>query len=71
MEARVRKTIELTKEVFNNLYGNAYLKGKYGDPEWMDIIINDLKREGTVIKFVTEKQVQAKKELTGLGRINL
>jgi len=65
-----QRTLEVTKEAFNNLYGNAYLKGKYGE-DWVDIVINDLKKEGTVIKFVTEKQVQAKKELTGLGRINL
>jgi len=65
------KTLEITKESFNNIYGNAYLKGKYGDPEWMDIIINNLRREGTIIKFVAEKQIQAKKKLESINNINL
>jgi hypothetical protein len=65
-----QKTIEVTKEAFNNLYGNAYLKGKYGD-DWVDIVINDLKKEGTIVKFVSEKQVQAKKELQSINKINL
>jgi len=65
-----RKIIEVTKEQFNNLYGNAYLKGKYGD-EWVDIVIDGLKREGTTIKFVTEKQVEVKKEIKLINNIKL
>jgi len=65
-----QKILELTKEQFNNVYGNAYLKGKYGD-DWVDIIINDLKKSGTIIKFIEEKQIQAKKELEGLNKIRL
>jgi len=65
-----QKTIEVTKEAFNNLYGNEYLRGKYG-PDWVDIVINDLKKEGTIVKFVSEKQVQAKKELQSINKINL
>jgi hypothetical protein len=65
-----QKILELTKEQFNNVYGNAYLKGKYGD-DWVDIIISDLKKSGTIIKFIEEKQIQAKKELEGLNKIRL
>jgi hypothetical protein len=65
-----RKTIEVTKEQFNNLYGNAYLKGKYGD-EWVNVVLDGLKREGTTIKFITEKQVEAKKEIRLINNINL
>ena len=54
------KILEVTKEAFNNLYGNAYLKGKYGEPDWINIVVEDLKREGTIIKFIEEKQIQAK-----------
>jgi len=64
------KILEVTKEAFNNLYGNAYLKGKYGD-DWVDIVVTDLKRSGTIIKFVEEKQIQAKRELEGLNKIRL
>ena len=65
-----RKTLEVTKEQFNNLYGNAYLKGKYGD-DWVDIVVEDLRKEGTEIKFVQEKQIQAKKELESINKIRL
>ena len=65
-----QKTIEVTKEAFNNLYGNAYLKGKYGD-DWVDMIVNDLKKSGTIVKFVEQKQVEAKKELKLINNIKL
>jgi len=64
------KTIEVTKEAFNNIYGNAYLKGKYGE-DWVDVVVGDLKREGTIVKFITEKQKEAKAELKGLGKLDL
>jgi hypothetical protein len=64
------KTLEITKESFNNIYGNAYLKGKYGD-DWVDIVVTDLKKGGTIIKFVEEKQIQAKKELESINKIRL
>jgi len=64
------KILEVTKEAFNKLYGNAYLKGKYGD-DWVDIVVTDLEKGGTIIKFVEEKQIQAKKELEGLNKIRL
>jgi len=64
------KILEVTKEAFNNLYGNAYLKGKYGD-DWVEIMVSDLKRDGIIIKFVEEKQIQAKRELEGLNKIRL
>ena len=65
-----QKTLEITKEAFNNVYGNEYLKGKYGD-DWIDIVISDLKREGTIVKFVEEKQIQAKRELESINKIQL
>jgi hypothetical protein len=65
-----QKVLEVTKEAFNNLYGNAYLKGKYGD-EWVDVMINDLKKSGTIVKFITEKQVEAKKEIKLINNIKL
>jgi hypothetical protein len=65
-----QKIIEVTKEQFNNIYGNAYLKGKYGD-EWVNIVLDNLKREGTTIKFFTEKQVEAKKEIQLINNIKI
>ena len=65
-----QKIIEVTKEQFNNLYGNAYLKGKYGD-EWVDIVLDGLKKESTVVKFITEKQIEAKKEIKLINNIKL
>jgi len=64
------KTLQVTKESFNNLYGNAYLKGKYGD-DWIQVVIDSLKKEGTLIQFVEEKQLRAKKELEGLNILHL
>jgi hypothetical protein len=63
------KELHITKEAFNNIYGNDYLKGKYGS-DWVDIIVTDLKRAGTVVKFVQQKQIEAKKELKELESIN-
>jgi hypothetical protein len=65
-----RRELTITKESFSNIYGNAYLQGKYG-PDWINIMVDNLKREGTIVKFITEKQVQTKKELESINKINL
>jgi hypothetical protein len=65
-----RRELTITKESFSNIYGNEYLKGKYG-PDWINIMVDNLRREGTTVKFITEKQVEAKKELESINKINL
>ena len=65
-----QKILEVTKEAFKNIYGNDYLKGKYGD-NWVDMMLDTLKKEGTTVKFITEKQVQAKKEIKLINNIQL
>jgi len=60
-----QRILQVTKEAFNNIYGNAYLKGKYGD-EWVEVMLKDLAREGTVVKFLDVEKKETKREVNKL-----